>query len=404
MKNAYLCKTKTNPINKMKRFKILLIIITLILSQNLFSQISEKKRAIIEAVKIGTFDEIKEKIQSTEDANVRDTKKIPILMWAIYLRDLGTVQYLVEKGAKVNEKARLYLDNNTYYGNNLSIASGEDKLDILKYLIETCKIPVDDKEFNPDDEADTGWTALEWACSNAHFEIAQYLISQKASININNENPLKMAISKQHSQLVKLLLDNGAKANTPLSSPLYYATFYQNLDIVKILIEKGAEIDSKVSANQTVFQYALEKGYLSIAAYLISQGAEGNKILSDGSYPIHICAKNGYFAILKQLLKKGGDVNAKTQKLSLTPLMYAAYNNQLNIAKYLIAQGADKNAKTTENQTALDFAKQRKNPDGKSMLVEMIKYLEEDVFTPLTQWEELNQEMVMYLLINTPRQ
>lgn len=360
------------------------------------AQISEEQRAIIEAVKIGTLEQIQNLVKDARDANTKDQDDVPILMWAIYQQSEQAVSFLLKIGADPSIKAAINIGSKGYYGSCLAIASGEGKLGLVKRLIEDYRIPVDDREFNPDDQAETGWTALEWACSRNQEEIANYLLAKGADPNVNEVSPLKLAISQNNQRLVGQLLAKGAKPNSPTFSPLYYAVHYQRKALVDLLLTKGAKVDSYAKDQQTVFYYALERGFLEIAQLLLEKGASFQATFGDGAYPIHICAKNGYYELARLMLEKGADPNRKTKKLGLNPLMYAAYNNQLMIAKLLLEKGADKTLTDSEGQTALDFAKMRKDEEGNLQLPEMIKFLEEGIFTPLSPWEKLNQKVVMY--------
>ena len=95
-------------------------------------------------------------------------------MWATYKGDLQTVKYLVGKKANYNYKQGVIYTNKektSYYGNLLGIASGENNLELMKYLIEDLKINIEDIEYNPENSKADGWNALQWAVSQDHKNI-----------------------------------------------------------------------------------------------------------------------------------------------------------------------------------------------------------------------------------------
>ena len=70
---------------------------------------------------------------------------------------------------------------------------------------------------------------------------------------------------------------------------------------------------------------------------------------------INLAAVTGDIEAVKQYLDAGGDVNAKN-KVTTTPLYWAAYEGQKEIVELLIANGADVNAKDDDGDTPLDYA------------------------------------------------
>ena len=67
------------------------------------------------------------------------------------------------------------------------------------------------------------------------------------------------------------------------------------------------------------------------------------------------CAVRGDLELLKVLIDGGGDP-AKVDKLSRTPLMFAAKNGHVHVVSYLLQLGVDVNAQDTSENTALHYA------------------------------------------------
>jgi len=132
---------------------------------------------LLQAIQNNDLARVKALVTDGADVNIRDENKATALMWAAYKADLEMVQYLVVQAADYTQKGVIYLneEKTAYYGNLTGIAAGEGKLELLKYLIEDLGIDVDDKEYNPEEDAETGWTAAKWADNRILGEVMAYL-------------------------------------------------------------------------------------------------------------------------------------------------------------------------------------------------------------------------------------
>jgi CHAT domain-containing protein/Flp pilus assembly protein TadD len=146
--------------------------------------IQTPEKSLLQAIKSNDFTNVKELVEAGADVNTADKNGATALMWAAYRDSLDMVKYLVDQGADYTQKGVIYLNEQktTYYGNLTGIAAGENKLGLLKYLIEDLGINVDDKEYNPEENADTGWTAAQWADNFILGEIMAYLETQKPNL------------------------------------------------------------------------------------------------------------------------------------------------------------------------------------------------------------------------------
>ena len=158
----------------MKIYKVTVIfLILLVLPFAVIAQ-SDLNMQLLKAVKQNDSVTVQLLLNLGADVNSCDTNGASVLMWAAYKSDLDMVKYLVDYGADYKKKWVIYLENQGgYYGNLTGMAAGEGKLNVLKFFIEECKVPVDDKEWNPYDKAETGWTALQWACYKSSLKIAK---------------------------------------------------------------------------------------------------------------------------------------------------------------------------------------------------------------------------------------
>ena len=205
---------------------------------------------------------------------VDDFKATPV-MWAVYKSDLKMVKLLVKKGADVKQKGWIQFIDSTLmiefmYGSCMVAAAGENKIDILKYLIKKKDISVNDKEINLYDKIENGWDALHWAAAKGNNEVILYLIKQNVNIDAEaetdfNQTALHFAIRYGKPSTAKLLIDSGADINKKDNydnSPLMYAMHYKDRATVKYLIKKGARPGIQgVNINDLLKQYFQVENY-----------------------------------------------------------------------------------------------------------------------------------------------
>jgi ankyrin repeat protein/CHAT domain-containing protein len=377
-------------------FKLLIISYLSFFSSAIFAQ--DMNIDLLIAVKRNELNEVKKLVEQGADVNFQDENQATVLMWAVYKADIQVVKYLVEKKADFTKKTGIIWLNDrktAYYGNLTGIAAAENKLEVLKYLIESCKISVDDQEYNPEDKQSKGWTALQWAASKGHSQVADYLILKQANLNIFDGNtPLTYAIINKNSETAKLLINRGADLKQKTKdgyAPLHLASFYDMPEIVSLLVAQKADLDGLTSTAkpQTAFELAVLQGLLEVATILIEQGIDVNQKFGVGTAALHEACKNGYYDLAKLLIDKKAEVNSLA-KGNNTPLMYAAYNNQTRICKLLLDNGANLNQQNAEGKTALDLAVERKMAETITFLQNPAVYQEPDY------WHLLNQEAVRY--------
>ena len=114
---------------------------------------------------------------------------------AIRAGNLALVKRCIDKGAKANGA-------NDDGLTALHIASGNDHLEIVKFLIETYDVDMEAKDNN-------GWTALHFACVYSNLEIVKYLIEtcgvNKEAKNNNGESACDLA-SRLHQRYITYYL------------------------------------------------------------------------------------------------------------------------------------------------------------------------------------------------------
>ncbi|XP_014677485.1 PREDICTED: palmitoyltransferase ZDHHC17-like [Priapulus caudatus] len=162
-------------------------------------------------------------------------------------------------------------------------------------------------------------------------------------------------------------------------------------------LSKGASIDNTGGVlASTPLQWAVRQGQLEMVVLLMQYGANPTIMDGDGCCAIHLAAMTGHSNILAYLLAKGQDPNLR-DKNGMTPLMWACYrvigpnpvriltgyganisltdsvhgNTALHwgatIGNYavpplLLELGANLAQRNAQGETALDIAREEKNP------------------------------------------
>jgi len=278
---------------------------------------------------------------------------------AVRHSDLDDLKSIISKNpTKINE---INGNGNTF----LHIAVHEGNIDIAKYLVSQGAV------VNVKDRKDE--TPLQIAIHEGNVELVKYLISKGADVNTKNlfsETPLHRAADKGSLEIIKLLVLQGANINDKnysQESPLYIAVKHGRLEVTKYLVSYGAEVNTRNSSGRYPLHEAASLGDLEQVKFLISQGADINTRDKSDLCPLHEAVYYGRLEVTKYLISKGADVNAKgahgygllSETLGWAPLHVAADEGHLEVVEFLIAQGADVNAKNNEGETALVLAKRR---------------------------------------------
>jgi ankyrin repeat protein len=192
------------------------------LAQGKFDEANRQEKAIrlakvnadlIAGVKSGSSSQVKDALAAGADATAHDGKT-PILLIAIKAGNLQMVKDLVAAGAKCNDRSGSLVVSSTSYATPAVLAAGTNKMDILKYLIESCKASVNDQEYNAPTSSYNGWSPLGAAASAGNLEAVKYLVSKGADKNVKQGSagytPLLEASENGHYEVVKFLIDNKA--------------------------------------------------------------------------------------------------------------------------------------------------------------------------------------------------
>lgn len=177
---------------------------------------------------------------------------------------------------------------------------------------------------NPNSISSQGNSVLSIAMSIFNVKGATELIKRGADINYKNKgtipSPLIMAIagkrnwpkSNIYPDFIQFLIDNKADVNIVDSyktSPLMMATGANDLELVKYLLGYNADPNIADLSGQTPLMIASERGQIETMKQLFEHGADPNKIPGDKETALMRAAKNGYKDAVVLLLEKGAKVN-----------------------------------------------------------------------------------------------
>ena len=355
------------------------ILIFVLLIGNFSVAQSSLDTLLLSAVKSNNFDSVQLLVEQGANVNFCDSNQAPIVMWAALKGDLEMVKYLVKKGADVKKKGLIWDD--TYgsfiYGNIVGIAAARKDITMLKYLVEECGIPYDDKELDISRQ-ETGWNILGYAVQPSIMDttIAIYYIMKNTFLNpielyslstyfncnydslvlkrINRKKNrkeqlvqinllLEKAIINNHVDLINKLLGFDPELNFLNSdslSPLALSIVLNKPDIIKLLLENGANPDQGCKSQKTALFFAIDIDNIELFDELIQYGA-----------------------------------NIDHQDcMGRTPLFYSLLQNRIKIAKRLLKAGADPTIFTNDNDNIFRLTRDREHAEIVHMLNKTKEY------------------------------
>ena len=204
-----------------------------------------------------------------------------------------------------------------------------------------------------------GKTPLHYAVEKGSKQLAEFLISQGATVNAKatstNTTPLYFAAAKGDKMMCDLLIANGASINAIGKSNLsilHGASCSGNKEVVELIIKNGASVNAQADLSGTALHYAAGE---------CGKGHEGDK------------------EVVEVLLAHGADINAKipytkySPNNEYTPLHFAAILGRKDVVEVLLAHGADPKARTSKGKTPLAFAEDNGHQEVADLLRQQMK-------------------------------
>lgn len=220
-------------------------------AQGKFDEASRQEKAIklaavnaqlIAGVKNGSAAEVSAALKAGADPSAHDGKT-PVLFLAVKNGNLQLVKDLVSAGAKCTDKSGNLVIGSASYGSPSVLAAGMGKLDILKYFIESCNVPVNDQEYDSSTKSNDGWSPLGAAASAGKLDVVKYMVGKGANKNIRQGSykltPVLEAASNGHYDVVKYLIDNKADVTITASNGRDAYDLAKTTSIKSLLKENG---------------------------------------------------------------------------------------------------------------------------------------------------------------------
>jgi uncharacterized protein len=127
-------------------------------------------------------------------------------------------------------------------------------------------------------------TPLFYAVTNGNLSIANFLLNNKAEVNLlykNDYNLLHVAVEYYNTfhfstDFIELLLNAGVQINQQDkygNTPLWHAciNYLKHIDAVKILVKSGADFDIKNKYGSSVYSFAKENNFKDLILLLDAQ-------------------------------------------------------------------------------------------------------------------------------------
>jgi ankyrin repeat protein len=225
---------------------------------------------IHEAAKAGDLNKVKALIEA--DPTLLDSKDdmdFTPLAFACMMRQLPVANFLIDKGANVNTRAK------------------------------------------------NGFTPFLFACNGPgqDFDLIQHCIAHGADINLqtySGQSALQLSASFGDLKIVKLLIDHGADLNArdiELGTVLHKTINTHQVEVAKLLIEKGAKINQKFSYGNTEIHLAALNGSSDLIRTLVNHGANINAVNDYNHTALYYATKHGYRGTADSLISLGANKN-----------------------------------------------------------------------------------------------
>lgn len=162
----------------------------------------------------------------------------------------------------------------------------------------------------------------------------------------------------------------GLASRAEAGSTLHDAIAQGDVNKVVALLAEGADIEAPTSTGETPLMAASLADQPEIANLLIQAGANVYHRNDRGMTSLHAAAYIGSARVLWRLLEAGADLDDKSNRFGVTPLIAAAEENRPKAVQLLLSRGADVSATELNGYTALTRAGWREYWTIAAMLVE----------------------------------
>ncbi|HSA96039.1 MAG TPA: ankyrin repeat domain-containing protein [Acidobacteriota bacterium] len=284
-----------------------------------FGQVPASSRDAFDLLRKGDVAAVKAMVERTPAlVEARDDQGQTLLHYAAYGQDPSLVDFLIDKGAKVD------------------LAGAQTK------------------------------TPLHIAAIGDRREIVAALLKRGASLEIRDDYGrtalILCARERGQAATARVLLDAGADIDAIDkfgSSALELAAWRGKEELVDLLLDRGAKVPDRGEIWANMLKEAVSNGLARLFRRL-AEGGQDLKALDPAGESLLQAAAAGGSAEIVGLLIERGFAPAKADRFGWTPLHYAARDGRTEAARILLERGAPLNARTVMGQTAYNVAAERK--------------------------------------------
>ncbi|MGL5721965.1 MAG: ankyrin repeat domain-containing protein, partial [Brevinema sp.] len=242
-------------------------------------------------------------------------------------------------------------------------AATANDLDTVRRLIRGQKL-------DPDTTYNYSLTPLQIAVSNNNAEMLQFLIRQKANVNLVNNRTTALHIAGDLRRIEMIALLYRAKANPSVVNsqgvtPLQLAANKEDMQVMQALMVTNNLRD--ISANNLIF--AVAKNNSSRVKSLLNENMLTYNLDRNGYLPLHYAAVLSTPEVLAQLLPYY-DINARTHSGS-TAIMLASQNNRADLIPLLVEWRASLSEKNSQGNTPLHLAVMNNAVNAANVLIQL---------------------------------
>ncbi|HYR41817.1 MAG TPA: ankyrin repeat domain-containing protein [Terriglobia bacterium] len=250
---------------------------------------SENSASLIDAVKAGNAQAVRNLLKQRPNVNDQEADGMTALHWAARSDDVRTAQLLIRAGANVKAA-------NRYGVTPISLAATNGNATLVEALL---KAGADPNTALPESE-----TVLMTAARAGSADAVKALIAHGANVNARekwqDQTALMWAAGENHADAVKALAAAGADLNAHsrvLNFPEYK---YETNGMAVFLLPHGG---------WTALMYAARENAIDAAAMLADSKADLNAVDADGTTALELAIINLHYDLATLLLNKGADPN-----------------------------------------------------------------------------------------------
>ena len=244
--------------------------------------------------------------------------------------DLDMVKYAMNNATSIRIEYMISaLNSSAMLGN----------IDIVKFLIEECNVPVNSKIIK------SGETPITCACMGGNIFIVKYLIENGADLQAENTIGNLLFNSIMYPDIISYLLYSGLNPNVKnfrFQNPLHCACELDNYEVCCALIDYGININAMDEDGKTPLMVSIPSFSVLIPELLISSGANPNIIDKNGNSALIHAVLSGDLSSVKLLVEYGANINHRNRDgMNALTIAYQADVHDEKIIELLRYWGAE---------------------------------------------------------------